>query len=347
MQDTDRPAWQVHLLKVWQHRTLPAFLLWPLSLLNLFAVRLRQGLYMSGLLSTYRVRVPVVVVGNVVVGGSGKTPVVIALVRHLRTRGWRPGVISRGYGRLGTACTEVKTDCAVQDVGDEPALIHRLTQAPVYVAKHRIDAARALLHAHPEVNILVSDDGLQHLSLGRDLDICVFDDRGAGNGFLLPAGPLREPWPRAVDLILHTGRQPAFKGYRGHRTLANYGVRANGERVALRALTGPGQPRLFALAAIAQPELFFDMLRQQCVAIDQTLALPDHFNFEDWTWPAAASSQIVCTEKDALKVWPIYPDALAVPLNFELDASFLSTFDKLLADLPHSSLSSGHGNTST
>ena len=347
MQHAARPAWHAYLLQVWQHRTLPAFVLWPLSALNLFALRLRQGLYLSGLLTTHRVPVPVVVVGNVVVGGSGKTPVVIALVRHLQRQGWRPGVISRGYGRLGTACTEVKTDCSVQDVGDEPALIHRLTQAPVYVANRRIDAARALLHAHPEVNILVSDDGLQHLSLGRDLDICVFDDRGVGNGFLLPAGPLREPWPRAVDLILHTGRQPAFKGFRGYRALANYGVRANGEQVALAALTGPDQPRLFALAAIAQPELFFDMLRQQGLAMDQTLALPDHFNFEEWTWPAAASAQIVCTEKDASKVWRIDPSALAVPLNFDLDASFLSALDKLLADLPHSPLSSVHGNTFT
>jgi tetraacyldisaccharide 4'-kinase len=347
MQHAARPAWQVHLLKVWQQRALPAFLMWPLSLLSLFWVRLRQGLYMSGLLTTHRVPVPAVVVGNVVVGGSGKTPVVISLVRHLQAQGWYPGVISRGYGRLGSTCTEVTTASSVQEVGDEPALIHRLTQAPVYVANRRIDAARALLHAHPEVTIVVSDDGLQHLSLGRDLDICVFDDRGLGNGFLLPAGPLREPWPRAVDLVLHTGRQPAFKGFQGHRALANYGVRANGEQVALAALTEPDQPRLFALAAIAQPELFFEMLRQQGLAMDQTLALPDHFNFEEWAWPAATSAQIMCTEKDASKVWAIYPNALAVPLNFDLDASFLSALDKLLADLPHSPLSSVHGNTFT
>ena len=187
-------------MQAWTSRGFVACLLWPVSQLYAALDSFRRALYRSDILKVERVPVAVVVVGNVMAGGVGKTPVVIALVKHLQTRGFNVGVISRGYGRTSTACLEVHSGSPVNEVGDEPALIHASTSAPIFVAARRIEAARELLLKHPTTQIIICDDGLQHLRLHRDLDICVFDDRGAGNGWLLPAGPLREPWPRAADL---------------------------------------------------------------------------------------------------------------------------------------------------
>jgi tetraacyldisaccharide 4'-kinase len=308
--------------------------LWPLSLLLRLLVRLRQGLYLSGLLKRHSAPVVVVVVGNVVAGGGGKTPTVIALVEHLRACGLKPGVISRGYGRRTSKdhdCREVRPDSPVEEAGDEPALIRRRTGVPVFVARRRIDAARALLTAYPEVNIILSDDGLQHLALARDIEICVFGDRGLGNGRLLPAGPLREPWPRYVDLVLHTGQQPAFTGHAAKRALANMAVDALGRQVALDTLSGP----LAAVAGTAQPQAFFDMLRARGLTLTRADALPDHADGADYArWYSALKSEtpctVLCTEKDAAKLWRICPEALAVPLVFELPPAFLDEFDRLL-----------------
>lgn len=337
-----QPVWHRTLVDHWQARGPLAWALWPLALLMGGLVRLRQGLYLSGLLKRQRVPVPVIVVGNVVAGGAGKTPVVMALVRHLQDRGMRPGVISRGYGRRVGGCREVLDDSPVQDVGDEPALIRRRTGAPVFVAARRIDAARALLRAHPGVDILVSDDGLQHLALARDLEICVFDDRGVGNGFLLPAGPLREPWPRYVDLVLHTGRRPAFTGYTSQRALARHAVGVDGSRVDLASLAADGRP-LLAVAGTASPQNFFDMLQALGLPLTLTAARPDHDDYASWQRPRERDYTLLCTEKDALKLWALHPDALAVPLEFEAEPAFYAAFDRLLDDTMQARLSSAHG----
>jgi len=337
-----QPAWQRHLLQSWMRRGPLAWLLWPLSLLMGLLVRLRQGLYLSGVLRRTRLPVPVLVVGNVVAGGAGKTPVVMTLVQHLQRQGFQPGVVSRGYGRHSRDCREVRGDSVAQDVGDEPALIQHRTGAPVFVAARRVDAARALLHRHPQVDVLVSDDGLQHLALARDIEICVFDDRGIGNGFLLPAGPLREPWPRHVDLVLHSGAQPAFTGYTARRTLAAHALRADGSRVALSDLATAGRP-LLALAAIAQPQAFFAMLQAAGLPLAHTLALPDHYDFDSWLRPSDKDYTLICTEKDAVKLWRQHPDALAVPLDFTPEPGFFAALDRLLEDARRAPLSSPHG----
>lgn len=338
------PVWHRKLVDNWQTRGPLAWALWPLALLMGGLVRLRQGLYLSGLLKRQRVPVPVIVVGNVVAGGAGKTPVVMALVRHLQDRGMRPGVVSRGYGRRVGGCREVLDDSPVQEVGDEPALIRRRTGVPVFVATRRIDAARALLQAHPDVNILVSDDGLQHLALARDLEICVFDDRGVGNGFLLPAGPLREPWPRYVDLVLHTGRRPAFTGYTSQRALARHAVGVDGSRVDLASLAAEGRP-LLAVAGTASPQSFFDMLQALGLPLTLTAARPDHDDYASWQRPRERDYTLLCTEKDALKLWALHPDALAVPLEFEAEPAFYAAFDRLLDDAMQARLSSAHGHS--
>ncbi len=343
-------ALQRTLTRSWTHRGLLAWLLWPFALLFGALGALRRGLYQFGLLKVQRVRVPVIVVGNVVVGGSGKTPVVIALVQHLQARGLRVGVISRGYGRRARDCREVLDNSVTSDVGDEPALIKRASAASVFVAQRRFEAACALLARYPDTQVIVSDDGLQHLGLQRDLEICVFDDRGSGNGFLLPAGPLREPWPRAVDLVLHTGAHPAFAGYTAQRRLAQCALRADGRQIALTELndlTRMGAKPLLALAAIARPEDFFTMLRARGLHLARTLALPDHHDFACWSGSDYANYTVICTEKDAVKLWQKEPDALVVPLLITLEPGFLLKLDDLLATRLRPTLSSPHGYTIT
>jgi tetraacyldisaccharide 4'-kinase len=319
------------LQDAWLHRGLRASVLWPVSLLYGALFALRRALYRLGWLRTKRVPVPVLVVGNVIAGGAGKTPVVMAVVRHLQARGLKVGVISRGYGRRTDDCRPVLDDSDPQDVGDEPALIRRSTGAPVFVARKRIEAARALLAQHPSTQVIVSDDGLQHLALARDIEICVFDDRGVGNGWLLPAGPLREPWPRRCDLVLHSGEQPAFAGgFTATRALAQDAVTSDGTRVPLDALAGTP---VIALAAIARPEAFFDMLRARHLSLAETIALPDHFDFDGWQPPTSQEFRLVCTEKDAVKLWRRAPDALAVPLHFAPAPEFFTALDAKLSSL--------------
>ena len=158
-----RSALQRWLIKGWAQRGLRCWLLMPFSLLFGILAALRRSLYRTGIFSSGRVPIPVLVVGNVLVGGSGKTPIVIALVRHLQSRGLKLGVISRGHGRRSSDCREVIQDSAIADVGDEPALIHRVTAVPVFVAPHRIDAARALLARYPQMTLYLHERGVPHL----------------------------------------------------------------------------------------------------------------------------------------------------------------------------------------
>ena len=330
------------LLRAWTRRGALAWLLWPLSLVFGVLSATRRTLYRTGLVKTHRVGGPppvVVVIGNVVAGGAGKTPVVMALVQHWQARGLVVGVISRGYGRHTTDCREAQGDSLASEVGDEPALIRRSTGTPVFVARRRIDAARALLAAHPATQVIVSDDGLQHYALRRDIEICVFDDRGAGNGFLLPAGPLRESWPRPVDLVLHSGAHPAFAGFTSKRALADFAVRQDGTRLPLAQLQG--QP-LLAVAAIARPEEFFSMLRARGLTLTHTIALPDHYDFDSWMPTPDKGYTLICTEKYAVKLWRGHPAARAVPLQFAPEPAFLAAVDALL----DAKLSSPHTATS-
>lgn len=327
------------LARIWRSRGPAAWALWPLSLAYGALVALRRRLYRLRVLRSEHPGPPVIVVGNVIAGGAGKTPVVIALVRHLQAQGWQPGVISRGYGRSTHDCRAVLPDSPALEVGDEPALIARATHAPVFVALRRITAARALLAAHPGTNVLVCDDGLQHLALARDLEICVFNSDGVGNGFLLPAGPLREPWPRPVDWVLHAGTRPAGRNpsFALQRRLAPHALRADGRQVPLASLReGP----VHAVAAVARPEEFFAMLRAQGLPLACAEALPDHYDFNSWKRFTDKHFTLICTEKDAVKLWPLHPDALAVPLALEVDPAFFAALDARLAPWQATPLSS-------
>lgn len=321
------------LQRAWRQRGALACLLWPLSLLMGLLVRLRRGLYAARILPSGHPGVPVIVVGNVVAGGAGKTPVVMAVVRHLQARGWRPGVVSRGYGRSSTDCRAVLPDSPPSAAGDEPLLIARQCKVPVFVASQRLEAAQALRQSHPDIDIIVCDDGLQHLALARNIEVCVFNTDGVGNGWLLPAGPLREPWPRPVDLVVHAGTAP--KGCRApcfamQRSLAPTAVRADGSQVPLHQLQT--QP-LLALAGIARPRDFFALLQQSGLEPQRTLALPDHYDYDSWQRPSDKPYTLICTEKDAAKLWRLHPDALAVPLRLEIAPGFFEALDAKLAAL--------------
>ena len=332
------------LRRAWQRRGPLSALLWPLSQPYRALVALRRALYRTGWRRAGRLPVPVIVVGNVIAGGAGKTPVTLAIVRHLQGSGWRPGVVSRGYGRRTGDCREVLAGSLAAEVGDEPLLIARRSGVPVFVARRRLDAGRALLAAHPRIDVLVCDDGLQHLALARDVEVCVFNDEGAGNGWLLPAGPLREPWPRAVHAVLHAGTcpplAPATPAFALGRRLAGEAVDASGRRTPLAALQGQ---RLAAIAAIARPEDFFAMLRATGLTLAHTTALPDHHDFDSSSRLPGEGFTLICTEKDAVKLWPHHPQALAVPLALSVDPAFFSLLDAHLARLSSPGTGEPHG----
>ena len=323
---------QQALQRAWLRRGPLARLLYPLSLLYGSLGALHRA---SALRAQERLPVPVIVVGNVIAGGAGKTPVVLALLQHLRERGIAAGVVSRGYGRSGDGCLEVREGAEASDVGDEPLLLHRKSGAPVFVAARRVEAGRALLRAYPATRVIVSDDGLQHHALARDIEICVFDTRGVGNGWLLPAGPLREAWPRAVDLVLTNGAAPGVDGMALQRRLSTHAVRADGTRRPLQELSARN---IVAMAGIANPESFFAMLREAGMTPTTTRALPDHHDFADAA-SLPADATLVCTEKDAVKLWRVRPDAWAVPLEVTIPPVFWERFDRLL----EARLSSAHG----
>jgi tetraacyldisaccharide 4'-kinase len=331
----------------------------PLALLMSTVVSLRRLGYRLGWLRSDKLPVPVLVVGNRVVGGAGKTPTTIALLHHLQQRGWRPGVLSRGYkAELPEGLDRLLLDGAsahqltAAQTGDEPMLIWRRTRAPVMVSRNRVAGGRALLKTHPDINVLVCDDGLQHLLLRRDLEIIVFDGRGAGNGWLLPAGPLREPVHSAPTpgllappLVLYNASQ-ASTGLPGHiaaqsmmplQSLADWWMGQPSANPLSPAQTD--KAATWAVAGIAHPQRFFDALRKQGFTL-HTQALDDHADLSRIPWPEAARDVIV-TEKDAVK---LAPDRLArerpncrvwvAALDFQPEASFWRELDVALKKLP-------------
>jgi tetraacyldisaccharide 4'-kinase len=295
--------------------------------------------------------VPVVVVGNLVVGGAGKTPTTIAVVELLRRHGYTPGIVSRGYGRAGADVVLVARDAAAVEVGDEPLLLQRRTGVPVAVGADRVGAGHALLGAHPRVDVIVSDDGLQHLALERDVDVLVFDERGAGNGRLLPAGPLRERLPpalgpRQIALYNAAAATTPLPGYLVRRSLA--GVTPldawwEGAAPSRRALESLRDREVLAVAGLARPERFFAMLRDEGLRIAER-PLGDHADFSSLPWPAA-TADVVLTEKDAIKVAAtrrLGTRVWVARLDFVPEPGFGSA---LLAMLPPPSSIGSHGNT--
>ncbi|AGX88265.1 tetraacyldisaccharide 4'-kinase [Candidatus Symbiobacter mobilis CR] len=329
----------------WQGRGWWCRLLWPVAWCFGLLGAVRRWAYRQGWMHCDRLPVPVIVVGNVVVGGCGKTPLVLAIVEHLQAQGRVVGVVSRGYGRRGDDFVRVTADADPAEVGDEPLLIHRRTGAAVVVGARRVHAARMLLHAVPEIDILVCDDGLQHLALCRDVEIAVFDDGGVGNGWLLPAGPLREPWPRAVDLVVHTGMRPAFAGFRAVRSLADEAVDAQGRTRSLSLLAQDEAVQV--VVAIAQPQRFLDMLQARGIRPATVWRLPDHDDLRGVVQRLDPAAPVVCTEKDAVKLWTLRPNAWAVRLLQAPEPAFWAALDAYLYTLRNDKNGEIHGEIRT
>ena len=326
-------------MRCWARRGWIACMLWPLSLLFRTVVELRRRMYAAGWLPSTRLPVPVIVVGNIFIGGTGKTPLTIWLVEALRQAGYVPGVISRGYGVQHPAPRAVQGDSIAQQVGDEPLLIASRAQCPVLVGRDRVAAAQALLAAYPQVNVIVSDDGLQHYAMQRDIEIVLFDTRGVGNGWLLPAGPLREPASRRRDFtVVNAARLPSeVPGNAAHHAIQMELIGVVAERLSDRSQrmaltsgllvpeTNHQATRIVAAAGIGNPARFFAMLRAAGLVIDE-MALADHFDFTENPFAGVLADIILLTEKDAVKCSQIAtlkndPRLWVVPVTARIDAA--------------------------
>jgi tetraacyldisaccharide 4'-kinase len=346
---TKSSALETTLTRNWLRRGPLACALWPLSLVFGALSGLRAAMFRAGWLKSSRLPVPVVVVGNIYIGGTGKTPLTIWLVQALQAAGMKPGVISRGHGSSADGAREVGAASTPAQVGDEPLLIRQRTGCPVMVGRDRAATGRALLAAHPEVDILLTDDGLQHYALQRDIEIILFDGRGAGNGWLLPAGPLREPvgrrrdftvintavltdeLARSVGCVIEPHSQPQRSGLNGFRaralqmTLEGRHAEQLRDRSQRRPLSTLAGLRIVAAAGIGNPARFFGMLKAAGLRIAE-LPLPDHHDFQDRPFAALDADLILMTEKDAVKCAQIEelrddPRLWVVPVTARIDSA--------------------------
>ncbi len=311
----------------WMRLSWRTWLLAPLSGLFLAGVTVRRLLYAADILRKERLPVPVIVVGNISVGGTGKTPLVLWLAAQLRKAGFRPGIISRGYGGAARAPRAVFGNSDARQCGDEPLLLARRSGCAVWVGTDRPAAARALIHANPECNVIISDDGLQHYRLARDVEIAVLDAaRGHGNGWLLPAGPLRElPYRlREVNAVVVRGA-PATAAV---AAVPQYGMTLEarhfcnlhdaGRHVAAGHFTGQ---RVHAVAGIGNPRQFFDLLTRLGVT-HTPHAFPDHHAYTAADLEYSDCDAIVMTEKDAVKCERIPGERLwALQVDAHIDES--------------------------
>lgn len=302
----------------WYSDAPPPWLLRPLgALYQVVAAQRRRSL--TG--TSNRLPLPVIVVGNVSIGGTGKTPFVIWLVERLSEWGLRPGIISRGYGgRPPTFPFEVRPDSVPAHAGDEPLLIARRTGAPVIVDPDRVAAARRLM-ASADVNIIVADDGLQHYRLARDLEICVVDGaRGLGNGAVLPAGPLREPPSRLreVDLVVVNGPGWQDASLNPLRMELEFGNARSLKGAGQRPLAEFASCRVHAVAGIGNPLRFFAALRQQGLE-PVAHAFADHHRYVPAELDFGDGLPVLMTEKDAVKCEAFAaPHWWAVPVQARL-----------------------------
>jgi tetraacyldisaccharide 4'-kinase len=337
--------------RYWQTRNGTALLLYPFSLLfRLLAALRRQG-YNLGLFSQFTAHVPVVVVGNLTVGGAGKTPLVMSLVEQLQRRGWRPGIVSRGYGgEASQSALLVTANTTAEQAGDEALMMSKRTGVPVAVCARRA-AAVSLLTSQHDCNVIVCDDGLQHYALARQFELCVIDSQaGVGNGWCLPAGPLREPVSRLkkVDAVVYSGGLPErlstgsgvfaapdstsiFKKlsrYRGAPMQGAYQLRveavvnlSNPDRIG--SLADFSADNVHAVAAIGRPDKFFQQLRSAGLDITEH-AFADHHQFQPQDLEFGDDNAVLMTEKDSVKcaAWA-RPNHWYVKVVAELDSGIV------------------------
>ena len=312
-------------MKFWSRRGAIAWLLWPASLLFGVSALFRRILYFLRILKSVHPGIPVVVVGNLTAGGSGKTPLVLWIAEFLRAKGWTPGIVSRGYKGKSDSPRAATIASEAADVGDEPIVLSRRSGCPVWVGPDRVRVAEILRRENPKVDVLVLDDGLQHYRLRRDLEICVVDARGFGNGFLLPAGPLREPqWRlKTVDAVVGNGI-PFGKSY--SMTLVGDEAHRMTDARDRRPLAAFAGQRVHAVAGIGDPNRFFLHVARAGVKVVPH-PFPDHHAFTPKEIDEATASQpdlpVLMTEKDAVKLrHAARPNWWVLPVSAKLDPAF-------------------------
>jgi len=322
------------------------WLLLPLHWVFCGLSAVRRWLYRIGLLAVYRAPVPVIVVGNISVGGTGKTPVTEALIQWLISQGLQPAIISRGYGGRGPFPQLVTATSSATAVGDEPKLLASRTQVPLVVGANRQQAIALLLKQHPEVSVIVSDDGLQHYALARDIEVVVVDgQRGFGNGWRLPLGPLREPLSRLqhVDFIVQNGESSLAALTQSKIPAWRFDLRPDAWRRVNQAQGSQAEPVTLepgdyaAVAGIGNPQRFFDtvaatLAAEATIRVVETKAFADHHPFS-----AADFAQfneltgVLMTEKDAAKCQPFAPDHwYYLPVSAQFETEFWQQFAKQL-----------------
>jgi len=277
------------------------YFLVPLSYIFSLIIYVRKCLYKIRILKEYKIKVPLVIVGNINLGGTGKTPLVLWILENMLKKGLNPGLISRGYGSKINNHKEVKLASKVSEVGDEPLLIKSKLNIPVFVGKDKVKVAQALLASYPKVNIIVSDDGLQHYRLARDYEIIVKDSiRNFGNEFIFPAGPLREPISRlnSVDAVVvngHSDNKNYFNMSYQFGSLVNC---KNGKKIKVNQLPGS---KNYAITGIGNPVNFFRSLTKLQLKFTKKI-FDDHYLFTEKDFKFIdISTNIIMTEKDAIK----------------------------------------------
>lgn len=327
-------SWYRHKLRWW------LICLYPLSVMFAGISALRRWLYRQRLLDSDHPGVCCIVVGNISVGGNGKTPVVIALATHFQAKGYRPGILSRGYGG---SCKQfpyaVTVDDSADVVGDEPLLMKLRTNVPVVIDPRRSRGAQHLVDRY-NCDLILCDDGLQHYALRRDIELIVMDDRQLGNGHLLPMGPLREgAWRLAtVDAIVHNGEGPFLPEQwvsmqQQHRMRLIPGVPTSikdGRSLSNASELSSAYTRLEALAGIGNPQRFFDTLDALGVSTTKRHTFNDHHKFVRTDIPM---SPVIMTEKDAVKVKAFaHPDAWYLPVSAALPQALYDKLDQRVSE---------------
>jgi tetraacyldisaccharide 4'-kinase len=315
----------------WYSRNPISWLLLPLSWLFCALVWVRRSAYRQGWIKVHRLPVPVIVIGNISVGGTGKTPMVAWMAAYLLQRGRRPGIVSRGYGGKAPSWPRaVAPDSDPALVGDEPLVLAQRTGCPVWVGPDRVAAARALLAEAP-CDIVLSDDGMQHYALGRDLEIAVIDgSRRLGNGLCLPAGPLRESPSRLaqVDLLVCNGAEPREGEFA--MQLETQGLVNLREPQLTQRLEQWAGRQVIAVAGIGNPQRFFELLRGYGMQVDER-PFADHHAFRAADLPADDPRPVIMTEKDAVKCRPFARDNdWFVPVRAQLNGAFTDRLEQLL-----------------
>ena len=322
-------------MRHWSRRGAIAWLLWPASLVFGMLVICRKILFYLKIFKSKHAGIPVVIVGNITAGGSGKTPLVLWIAQLLQSKGRKPGIVLRGYGGEAAQPREATIASDPAEVGDEAIVLARRSGCPVWVAPERLRACEALRAQHPECDVLLLDDGLQHYALARDIEICVVDARGFGNGFLLPAGPLREPRSRLrkVDAVVAHGTDE----------VEGYGMRLEGQELVALANATDVRPAksfagqtLHAVAGIGDPARFFGHLQLLGLEIAPH-AFPDHHRFAAKDLEFGDARPVVMTEKDAVKCKRFAkPSHWVLPVRAVLEPAFGDWLLKRLHELGRS-----------